>query len=310
VVEENLSPSMRNQRRARAGCCAFALAALCLFAPKHALAMSPTAIPPECGSRANFDSELRKRLGEDAPVGSVHVAIEQRARGYHLRVQIGSELRELEDENCGELLRAAVVVAVAVLLHEREATATAPSPAPSSAPPSARSGERPRFTLAAGAGLCAGTLPPPVLGLELESKLLFRHWGFGLTLRYLTPGEQRDPNDRGVRLQAFGAGAFGLFRPSHSWEARVGFATQYLFGEGFGEGVPTFESRRGAAWAAGPTLGLAFIPLVRPPLWAGLGAEGQLNLVRGNFQIRNYSEHIYDVPRLAGSGFVRLGLTF
>jgi hypothetical protein len=149
-----------------------------------------------------------------------------------------------------------------------------------------------------------------VLGLELESKLLFRHWGLGLTLRYLTPGERRDANDRGVRLQAVSARLLGLFRPSRSWEARAGFATQYLFGEGFGEGVPTFESRPGAAWAAGPTLGLAFIPLDRPPFWAGLGAEGQLNVVRGNFQIRNYSANVYDVPWLAGSAFVRLGLSF
>jgi hypothetical protein len=302
---------MRHQRRARAGRCAFALAALCVLAPKHAGAISSTSIPPECGSRANFDSELRKRLGDDAPVSNVHVAIEPRARGFHLRVQIGSELRELEDENCSELLRAAVVVAVAILLRERESSPPAPPPQPPPpASPPAGPGERPHLTLSAGAGVCAGTLPPPVLGLELESKLLFRYWGLGLTLRYLTPGEQRDANDRGVRLQAVGAGAVGLFRPNRSWEARVGVAAQYLFGEGFGEGVPTFESRAGAAWAAGPTLGLAFIPVRGRRFWAGLGAEGQLNVVRGNFQIRNYSNNIYDVPWLAASGFVRLGLTF
>jgi hypothetical protein len=175
------------------------------------------------------------------------------------------------------------------------------------AAPKPTANERPRLTLAAGAGVSTGTLPKPVLGLELESKVLWRDWGMGFALRYLAPTEKRDSQARGVRLQAAGAGMAGIFRPSRAWEARLGFAAQYLFGEGFGEGVPTFASRRDGAWAAGPTLGLGFTPLERPPLWVSVGGEGQLNLVRGNFRIRNYSDNFYDVPWLAASAFVRLG---
>ena len=290
---------MGSKRQARAGCCVLALATLLLGA-RNASAASEPDIPPECGSRAAFDAELQKRLGDDAPLESIRVALTRTAHGFHLRVQIGNELREL--------LRAAVVVAVAMLLREHAPPPTSgqlESPKPE---PQPSSSERPRFTLAGGAGVCAGVLPQPVLGFELESKALWQRWGLGLQLRYLTQGEKRDDNARGVRLRAVGGGLSGIFRPSRAWEARFGFAAQYLFGEGFGEGVPTFESRPGAAWAAGPTLGLGFVPLQSAPFWAGLGAEGQLNLLRGNFQIRNYSADFYNVPWLGGSAFVRLGL--
>lgn len=302
---------MGRLRRARASCCALALALPCSLAfALPARAQSPPHIPSECGSRAGFDAELKKRLGDDAPVESVQVALEQRPSGFHLRVQIGTEVRELDDEDCAELLRAAVVVAVAMLLHEHEPPQSPSQQEPPPPAPAVSSHQRPLFALAAGAGVCAGTLPPPVLGLELEAKALWRRFGVGLALRYLSRGERRDDQGRGVRLQALGVGAVGIFRPSSAWEARLGFAAQHLFGEGFGENVPTFTSRPGSAWAAGPTLGLGFTLFEESPFWVGLGAEGQLNVVRGNFQIRNYSENIYDVPWLAGSAFVRFGLSF
>jgi hypothetical protein len=57
-------------------------------------------------------------------------------------------------------------------------------------------------------------------------------------------------------------------------------------------------------------LGLSFTPFEPSPLWLGLGVEGQLNLLRGHFEILNYDGDVYDVPWLAGSAFVRLGLAF
>jgi hypothetical protein len=155
-----------------------------------------------------------------------------------------------------------------------------------------------------------GILPPPVFTVELETKALWRSFGVGLSARYLAPGEKLDAGGRGVRLQALGGGVTGIFRPSNSWEARLGLAAQRLFGEGLNASVPTFVSQEGAAWTAGPTLGLAYEPLTRPPFWLGLGAEGQLNLLRGHFEILNYPGNIYDVPWLAGAAFVRWGLVW
>jgi hypothetical protein len=67
----------------------------------------------------------------------------------------------------------------------------------------------------------------------------------------------------------------------------------------------------------GPTLGLGFVAFQTPALWLGLGAEGQLNALRGRFQILNYSgelssepQDVFVSPWLAASGFVRCGLLF
>lgn len=276
--------------------------------PAHAVAA--TDIPAECGTRAVFDSELSKRLGDDAPASSVHVSITQALDHYHLRVQIGTEVRELDDRSCTELFRASVVVAVAMLLHEPEKAAAAPPPPPTSAPAS----EYPRFTLGAGAGLALGTLPHPVLALELESKAYWQYLGVSVNLRYLAPTQKVDDQAKRVDLQALGAGVTGLFRPSRQWEARLGFAAQRVSGQGAGS---IAQRHQDTVWLAGPTLGLAFIPIQERLFWAGLGAEGQLNAVRGSFQILHYSQdvtrppyEIYPAPWLAASAFVRLGLVW
>jgi hypothetical protein len=273
-------------------------------------AVSEPEIPAQCGTREVFDSELSKRLGPGAHTSSVHVSITQASSRYHLRVQIGSKVRELEDANCAELFRASVVVAVAMLLHEPPKTAAAPPP-PSKP---TRHSEYPRFTIGAGAGLALGTLPHPVLALELESKAFWQHLGLSASLRYLSPTQKVDAQAKSVQLQALGAGVTGLFRPSRLWEARLGFAAQRLNGHGAGS---ITQSHDDSVWTAGPTLGLAFIPIQQQLFWAGLGAEGQLNALRGSFQILHYSQNvtdppheIYPVPWLAASAFVRLGLVW
>ena len=286
----------------------FALATTCADAGS-AHASSEPEIPPECGSRDDFDAALKQRLGNDAPLSSVHVSIAQAPGRFHLRVQIGSELRELDDANCAELFRAAVVVAVAMLMHDEQRPAPAP-PAPRPLP--AR--QYPLFSLAAGGGLSIGTLPKPVPALELESQLFWKYWGVGGNLRYYAPAEHLDAQDKGVTLHAFGAGITGIFRPSRLWQARLGFAAQQLSGQGTG----SITHRQGdSAWAAGPTLGLGLVPIQHGTFWAGLSAEGQLNLARGRFEILHYSHdvanpshEIYAVPGLAGSAFVRLGLVW
>lgn len=289
----------------------FASAVLGGAPPAHAVPAPD--IPPECGARASFDRELSKRLGDDTLASSVRVTITPAAGQYHLRVQIGSELRELDDPSCTELFRASLVVAVAMLLHDAQLAPASPA-SPASPRKPAPPSEYPRFTLGVGAGVALGTLPHPVLALELESKAFWRHLGLSASLRYLAPTQKVDDQAKKVELQALGAGVAGLFRPSRRWEARLGFAVQRLNGEGGGS---IAKGHQDSVWVAGPTLGLAFIPFQRGPFWAGLGAEGQLNAVRGSFQIIHYSRdvtgppyEIYPVPWLAGSAFVRLGLVW
>lgn len=268
-------------------------------------------LPPECGTRAAFDAELSKRLGDDAQPSLVHVAITQQAANrFHLRVQIGNEVRELDDPSCTGLFRAAVVVAVAMLLHEPPKPAEAVPPPAKPSPPR----EYPRFSVGTGAGLNVGTLPHPVLALELEGKAFWQYLGVSVNVRYFAPTKKLDEQRKGVELQALGAGVTGLFRPSRLWEARLGFAAQRLSGHGAGSITQTHDD---TVWAAGPTLGLAFIPIQQRFFWAGLGAEGQLNALRGNFQILHYSQdvtgpprEIYPMPWLAGTAFVRLGLVW
>ncbi len=284
-------------------------AALLTFGVSSAHASSDLGIPPECGSRAAFDQALRARLGDTAPTDRVSVVITRAAARSHLRVQIGAEVRELDDPSCTELFRASLVIAVAMLGHE-------PSPAPEPTPtaPPTPPLRYPRLSVSAGVGVNAGTLPHAVPALELESKVLWRHLGVAASLRYLASAAEMTATNKGVELRALGFAASGMFRPSRLWEARLGFAAQRLAGEGSGS---ITQQGSDSAWAAGPTLGLAFAPLQLPPVWGGIGAEGQLNAVRGRFEILNYFQPlssdayvVYRVPWLAGSAFVRLGMVW
>lgn len=301
---------LRGRRRAAS---ALAPLALALWASSATTARAASLIPNACGTRATFDSELHKRLGPDAPASSVQVSITEAGQHFHLRVQIGDEVRELDDPSCTELFRASVVVAVAMLMHEPEKTVTPPPTAPARPRP-VPVREYPRLSVGAGSGLAVGTLPKPVLALELEGKTLWQRFGVGVNLRYLPPALKIDPEDKHLTVRALAAGVSGIFQPSRLWEARWGFAAQRLTGAG---GLGIAKPGTDSVWSAGPTLGLGFFPVQTRPFWAGLGAEGQWNALRGRFQILHYSRditvpagEIYRVPLFAGSAFVRLGLVW
>jgi hypothetical protein len=281
------------------------VAALLTFGAPSARAATDSDIPPECGTRAAFDQALRERLGSAAPTDHVFITITRAAPRSHLRVQIGRDVRELDDPSCTELFRASLVIAVAMLGHEPKAPPADPSPAPRPSP------RYPQLTVAAGAGLSVGILPEPVPAFELESKLLWRRFGVSAGLRYLLHADEMTTTRKGVVLRAAAFAASGVFRPSPLWEARLGLAAQRLAGEGRGSIAEQYDD---SAWAGGPTLGLSFIPWSRSPIWAGVGVEGQLNAVRGRFEILNYYQPVstepyvvYRVPWLAASAFVRLG---
>jgi len=161
----------------------------------------------------------------------------------------------------------------------------------------------PLFGVSLGAGLNLGTLPTPVFALELDGKALWQSFGLAATARYLAPGDTVDAKQRGVTLQAVGAGLHGLWRPAPLWEARVGVAAFLLFGEGLGS--PSLSS--GAAWTGGPTLGLAFAPLQSPLFWGGLAAEAQINVLRAQFEILKY-KRVFEVSPVSGCAFARFGV--
>ncbi len=294
--------------RARGRCRAFTRAAALswlMLAARPASAQNDV-IAAECGSRPRFDQELRERLGPDVPVESVHVAIARHGERFRLSVRIGAEQRELFDQSCSELMRAAVVVAVAMLMQDRSPPRAEPQPiAP---PPQQPPPMRPHLLLGAGLGVGLGTLPRPSPLLELEGQALWQAWGVALGARYLLPIKRLDELERGATLQAVGGLASLVFRPSSTWQARLGFGAQLLHGEGHGSA----QTQSASVWAAGPVLGLRFAALATDGWWLGLGGDGQLNLLRGRFQIRNYNQaddrEVHGVPWLTGAALVRFGL--
>jgi hypothetical protein len=81
-------------------------------------AQAAVEVPLGCGSELEFSGEVRRRLGSDIEPLPTSLRIEPEAGGYVLRMQVGSEQRELRDPSCRELFRAAVVVAATIALSE------------------------------------------------------------------------------------------------------------------------------------------------------------------------------------------------
>jgi len=271
-------------------------------------------IPAECGSTAEFENELEQRLGDVATSDTAHVTLTPESSGYQLVVEAANQRRELHDANCQELLRAAVVITLALLEPKREQVAppaAAPAPAPevpappAPAAPKAERGSHPKFGLAAGGGLHVGTLPDPTLLLEFDTQLKWTRFGIAAGFRYLLPTTSVDEKDHGARVGAVGAYLAGSFEPWPRLQTRLGVATYLLSATGKG----SVESHDGSAWEVAPTLGASFTPFDHPPFWISLGLEGQLNLIRPSFEIRSYDE-VFQVPIVSGSALARAGVVF
>ena len=109
------------------------------FAWSPAVFAAPSAtLPPGCGTAEEFEREVRQRLGRETALPTTSLEIVPEGSAFRLRMSVGAEQRELEDTDCRQLFRAAVVVAVAVTLSRsaehppREASraATPNTPAP------------------------------------------------------------------------------------------------------------------------------------------------------------------------------------
>jgi hypothetical protein len=270
-------------------------------------------VPAECGSFSEFESALEQRIGNVATPEPTRITLTPELSGYQLVVEVGDQRRELHDPSCQELLRAAVVVTLALLEPQgKEATpgvqgSERPAPpAPPAPPRPVSSGQaRPKLALAAGAGLHVGTLPKATLMLEFDAQLKWARFGVAAGFRYLLPTSSVDENERGARVGATGAYLAGVFEPWHRVQTRLGIAAYRLFASG----ITSVESREGSAWELSPTLGASVVPFERPPFWTSVGLEGQLNLIRPSFEIRSYNE-VFQVPLLSGTALARAGVVF
>ena len=274
-----------------------ALLGLCLA---FAVGESPrvahaAAIPAECGSQSQFESELRQRLGPNAALETAHVTLTPDVSGYHLEVEVNGERRELYDPDCHELLRAAVVIVVALLEPTSAAIEAPPTePVVLLAPPLVpREPRGVRVAVAGGAGVHFGTLPNPALLLDLDAQLAWSRWGVAGGFRYLAPNSEREDPNHGARVSGLGAYVASTFTPWTRAQLRLGVVGYRLAGTGLGSGQRGVDD----AWEFGPTLGASFTPFQLAPFWTNVAAEGQLNVLRAHFEIQNYgSGPIFQVP--------------
>lgn len=269
-------------------------------------------IPTECGSLAEFEQELEQRLGSVSTPAATRVTLTAEVSGYRLVVEVGNQSRELHDESCQELLRAAVVIALALLEPKREAApppASEPAqpaqPASESAQPATNGSPWPKLAFAAGGGIHLGTLPKATLMLELDAQLKWTRFGVAAGFRYLLPQSTVDASGHGARIGAGGAYLALLFEPWHRVQTRLGIVTYRLSGSGIGGA----EQRDGSAWEVAPTLRASVVPFERPPFWTSVGLEGQLNLIRSSFEILSYNE-VFRVPLWSGSALAHAGVVF
>lgn len=232
-------------------------------------------------------------------------------------MSVGDEERELYGEDCRELFRAAVVVAVAVAISDAE-----PGAKPAAREPRSRPASRERRSIGAGdssassltandstlrgfvelgGGVTAGVVPGIVPSLALGAKLFAHRFGVALGARYVTEGSSRDRSGRGVEVSALAAELSALFQPLPVLETRVGLLA--LRSSGTGLGSPAAQT--GEAWAVGWLVGVAVFPVQRGRFSAGAAAELEGHLIRSRFEILNYRE-VFQTPALGGSASLRL----
>jgi hypothetical protein len=286
------------------------------LAAKTVRAETDVNVPEHCGSPAEFTREVTARLAAGVEIPATVVRIAPQSESYRLEMRVGEEQRELLDADCRELFRAAIVIVVARSANRTGASApraeerapgepeAAPrtEASPSSHPSFAR---RWHARIGAGGGVSLGLLPKPVLMLDLEAQALGSELGVTATVRYLAEGETSDELDRGVSVTGFGGQLALSYQPVPMLQARAGVGGYRLTGVGLGSPSRVNDT----AWSGGATAGLMLTPPLSELVWAGAGAEAQLNLVRARFEISNYGE-VFRVPLFSACIFLRLGWQF
>jgi len=328
LVSREPLPRSQPWRAARGRFWIFAAACSLLLSSRAAAARElNVAVPAGCGTTEQFREELARRLGATFALPNIELSIFASDAGYTLRMQVGGEQRELHDTECEALFRAAVVVAVAILLPTAEAKeppkAAPPKPAkpppsppakerqtPSSAPSRPARPARPlelELWASLGAGLNLGLVPHPTLAFDAQIKAFARRrFGIAVAGRYLLERELEKDDGRGVQVSGFGGQALLLFRPHPAWETGVGASLYRLSGTGLAE-----ERFTASALVVGPNLSVSFLALQRQWFWVGVSAEFQWNAQRPEptFTILDYGD-IYTVPEFSGTLLLRLGPRF
>jgi hypothetical protein len=274
-----------------------ALSFLLFLVPARASALGYTDIPPQCGSRQELERQLEQRLGPTVDLSPTQVAITPAASGgYWLTVRVARQERRIWDADCAELFKAGIVVAMAMLVPAPD---RAGRPQQRKAPPPAR----PELRSAFGTGPSIGLTPKPVLTLELGVQAVWRRWSVSLKGHSVAASTRFDPSRRGVTVTGVGGVALAGYRPLPELDLQLGFSAFSMTGSGRG----ATELSEDSAWTLGPAAD-AQLQLVRwAPVWAGLGLQAQLNLVRSRFEILDYGQ-VFRVAPVAAWGGARFGL--
>jgi hypothetical protein len=299
-------------------------------------------LPAHCGSREQFDSAVRERLGSEAGalLQVIALSIEGQADGsFALDMQIGGETRHLRDQSCDELFNAAVVVAVVLWQAPSSSSAhgvdaqpaqavpqaNVPVTPPNVVPPptplreprlqgpwgsvqlSASQSTKRHVRLLAGAelGLSAGLQPQAGPFIGVRGALESKGFGLVAGMRWLPPNGNRDENKRGVEVTAVELQVAGYALPIRQLALQLGAAADYLHGAGLGSKSDTSD----ALWCFGPLLGFSLFAWQGASTTVAVGADAQLQLIRPSFEILQYG-NVFQVARVTGHAYLTAGYRF
>lgn len=296
-------------------------------------------VPTDCGSRELFEANIRARVGEREAKAILDV-LALRIRGqvgtYTLTMQVGSETRSLQDQDCNQLFRAAMVVAIALWETPIQPESSNPQrrshatdePAvlgpisskqlPQSTPLVARlsgpvgyvstqvaSRRRNQLQLAAELGVATGVQPRPGVFLGARAALDADRFGIHASLRWAPARGDRDTNNRGVEVSALGLLAAGYYKPLSFVGVELGARVDHLEGTGLGSA----ENSTAEVWSFGPLIGVWAILLRSGGALVSIGAEGHLPLLRPSFEISGYGG-VFRVAPIGVGTFLAAGYSF
>lgn len=299
-------------------------------------------LPAHCGSRGQFDSAIRDRLGSEAGALLEVIALsiqEQADGGYALHMQIGGDTRHLRDPSCEELFRAAVVVAVALWQAPSSSSAhRADAPPPAAVPPangpvtlpnadlpsaplrelrvqgpwggvqpiaSPATKRQLRLLVAAELGLSAGLQPQGGPFIGVRGAVESKGLGLVAGVRWLPSNSNRDQNERGVEVTAVEVQLAGYALPIRQLALQVGASADYVYGAGLGSKSDTSAG----LWCLGPLVGFWLFAWQGASATVAVGADVQLQLIRPSFEILQYGS-VFQVAPVTGHAYLAAGYRF
>ena len=317
-----------------------------LLSARNADAAARFDVPIRCGARSDFDASIRARLGDEAHklLDTLDLVIEPRGDAYRLSMRVGDDARTLEDPSCTDLLRAAVVVAIA--LWEAPSAQTATHRADGDAAPRAgeatggiegdlsakplqvsqvartggsllgpvghvtahtASSERKGLPvqLSGLAGIGQGQQPDWTPFVGVRAAVELKVFGIVASLRFSPADRTTDANRRGVIVTALGGQVAAYWKPLFWAGIEAGLSTHYLHGAGVG----SRDVWSADVVSAGPHLSVWAIPWQNDWIFTTVATESHLNLLRPRFEISGYGE-VYRVSGLSWASYLSAGVRF